>query len=340
MALVSKKARGRRVAITVILLAFIARRNRHITPSGRATGQVLHATGHSKRARRRKQPGKMAVAVVLISVTAMALAIYAGYQLTRLPSIPPEPGAVLLLEPGNPVYPSNALSLDMEMAKPSATYVEYGVAAGCNNTAKEVDLVLSGDARIRNYKPSYGSGLTPKEQTVRELQPWFAPGVHVEIFHIPLTPRKCPAGVTPSQLQVGMRIGGTINRSFERSAGASYALQLPTVGDDQNLDLITPSLGGSWAVPLDPSVQVFAGDLPLNDRVDVAHPALDSSGGLEWSGKSFVHSSATWTDTTSSGREQFDIFALGAVIGIFGAIIATVVLDWARGRAKKADGTT
>ena len=125
---------------------------------------------------------------------------------------------------------------------------------------------------------------------------------------------------------------------MEDAAGSSHALQLPLVGDEENIGAYIPTLGGYWAAPLVLGVYVNAGGLPLYDRIDVARPALTGSGGLSWSGQSFIRPSATWTDLSSAGRGQFLVLLIGALIGIFGSALVAVVIEWIRGPRQQDEG--
>lgn len=115
------------------------------------------------------------------------------------------------------------------------------------------------------------------------------------------------------------------------AAGTSYALQLPFIGSTEVMDSYITSLGGYWSPPIDLSVYVNAGGLPLYDRIDVARPALTGSGGLSSAGQSFIWPSATWTNLSSASRAQFLILVIGALIGIFGSAPVAVVIEWIRG---------
>jgi hypothetical protein len=78
-------------------------------------------------------------------------------------------------------------------------------------------------------------------------------------------------------------------------------------------------------------VSVSAGTLPLKDRIDVTEPTLANTGQLACAARTVLVPSASWTDTTSASWNQFLVFLLGAVIGIFGSLLAAVLFEWARG---------
>lgn len=269
--------------------------------------------------------------VALVSIVAIVFAVYWAFQLTRQADIPPDAGAARLLVTGNPFSPTDRFQLGLVTDHPESGYVEYHVGAGCNAKAKNALLMLSGDARLSH--PRFGLGSSSvTERAAYVGYPWFSPPQAVQVFDIRVTAMPCPEGVSPSQLGRETTIGGFTQQSFEVAAGSSYALQLPLVGDEANVVWDIPTLGGFWGSPLDLSVSVYAGGLPLHDRIDVARPALTGTGDLSWSGSSFIRPSATWTDLSSASREQFMILLLGALIGIFGSALATVAVDWVRSR--------
>lgn len=69
----------------------------------------------------------------------------------------------------------------------------------------------------------------------------------------------------------------------------------------------------------------------------IVRPALLGSGGLPWTGQSFIQPSATWTDLSPAGRERFPVLVIGALIGIFGSAFVAVAIEWIRGPRPKGD---
>lgn len=322
-----------RVWATVIVAAIVfmdlRRRSRHlptISPCN-CTAPAATEPTQRKRSTRFRWAGP---ALALVSAAAIVLAVYWAFQLTRQADIPPNAGAAQLLVTGNPYSPSDKFQLGLVADHPESRYIEYQIGAGCNARAKNALLMLSGNARLSH--PRFGVGSSSvTEQTTYVGYPWFSPPQAVQVFDIRVTSMPCPKGVSPSQFGRETTIGGFTRQSFEVAAGSSYALQLPLVGDEANIVWDIPTLGGIWGSPLGLSVSVYAGGLPLHDRIDVARPALTGTGDLSWSGSSFIRPSATWTDLSSASREQFMILLLGALIGIFGSALVTIAVDWVRG---------
>lgn len=214
----------------------------------------------------------------MVSVIGIVLAIYWAFQLTRQVGVPSATGTASLLVTGNPFDPSDRFQLRLVTDRPETQYVEYQVIVGCNTKAKDALLILSGNARLLQPRFGIGSGLVT-ERTAYVGPPWFSSPQAVQVFDVRISAMPCPAGVSPSQLGTVTAIGGFTQYSFENAAGSSHALQLPLVGDETttgatNVDINIPTLGGFWASPLDLSVSVYAGGLPLYDRIDVVALAL------------------------------------------------------------------
>ena len=277
--------------------------------------------------------------LVLALVNALAIGVSVSlvlwaFELLHQPSVPPAGGYVSLLVPGNPYAPSDQFRLALVMDQPGGTYVEYQVSAGCGTRAAHVLLVLSGDARLADPRYAPSAGAVAGERTAELSQPWFPVPVRAEVFDIPVKPLSCPSGVSPSQFGSAVAIGGWIQRPFEASANSAHALQLPVIGDEVSADAYVGSLHGYWGTPIGLTASASAGTLPLFDRVDIVRPALAGSGGLTWSGHSYIIPSATWTDEAAASRNQLWILIVGALVGIVGSIPATTILDAIR---KKSD---
>jgi hypothetical protein len=270
----------------------------------------------------------------------IAAAVYAAFQLSRQPGSPPPAGSARLLVPGNPFNPADRFQLMLVLAQPGAGYAEYHVVAGCGTTARHVLLLLAGDARLIHPRSVLSTGLAATARNVYLSYPWFPSPQQVEVFDIPVEHMKCPRGALPTRFGTASAVGGFVRRPFEVSVGSGHALQMPLLGDEASIDTNIPALGGFWAAPLAFTVSAYAGSLPLYDRIDVARPALTGTGGLSWSGQSFIVPSATWTDEASSSRNQFLTLLLGALIGIVGSILVTLILDWTRQRRRSTAGAT
>jgi hypothetical protein len=283
---------------------------------------------HPRKSRSRLRRARPTLA--FISVIAIILAVLFAFQLTRQPNASPEVGSAHLLVPGNPFYPSDRFRLQLVMNEPGSRYVEYHIVEGCSTRARRALLMLSGDARLLHPRYISQAGSTITEQIAHVSQPWFASQQAVEVFTLPLRDMPCPAGVSPAQTGVVSVVGGWINHSYENSASSSSLLQLPLIGDQEDVDTNIPALGGFWGAPLDLSVDVDAGTLPLDDQINNPRPSLTGSGGLSWSDTSFVQPSVSWVNTTSTNRDQLWDLLLGAVVGIFGSLLAAIVLDLMR----------
>jgi len=268
--------------------------------------------------------------IVFASTGIIVFLVYWAFQLTRQAPVPVAAGTANLLVPGNPFSPSDRFQLGLVSDDPTSRYVEYHIMAGCNSRSKTVLLMLSGNTRLSRVdvmKPSHVTMLTTDVG-----KPWFSPRQEVQIFKIKTQSLTCPAEVSPTQIGSLTVLGGYVEQPMEDAAGTSYALQLPFVGDDtEATDSYIASLGGYWSPPIDLSVYVNAGGLPLYDRIDVTRPALTGSGGLSWAGQAFIWPSATWTNLSSASRAQFLVLVIGALIGIFGSAPVTVVIEWIRG---------
>jgi hypothetical protein len=270
----------------------------------------------------------------IVSILVIVLAVYSAFQLTRQVGVPPAAGTASLLVTGNPFSPTDRFQLHLVTDDPETQYVEYQVIVGCNTKVKDALLMLSGNARLLQPRLGIGSGFIT-ERTAYVGQPWFSSPQAVQVFDMRISAMRCPVGVSPNEFGAVNSIGGYTQYSFEDTAGSSHALQLPLVGDEttsgvSNYDANIPTLGGFWASPLDLSVSVYAGGLPLYDRIDVVRPGLTGAGDLSWTGTSFIRPSATWTDLTSASRAQFLVLLLGTLIGLFGSAFVTVTLDWIR----------
>jgi hypothetical protein len=274
--------------------------------------------------------------IALLSVAVIVFAVYWAFQLTQQAAIPEAAGSARLLVTGNPFSPSDRFQLGLVTDDPQSLYIEYHIVAGCNSKSKESILMLSGNARLLHPRVVGSSHVT--ERTTYVGQPWFPSPQAVQVFDIPVQSQRCPAGVSPSQFGTATALGGFVSQPMEDAAGSSYALQLPLVGDEEVIDTHIPTLGGYWSPPLDLSVYVYAGGLPLYDRIDVTRPALTGSGDLSWSGQSFIRPSATWTDLSSASRGQFLVLLIGALIGIFGSALVAVVIEWIRGPNQQNEG--
>jgi len=280
----------------------------------------------AQRERRHRITGLM---IVFFSTGIIVLLVYWAFQLTQQAPAPAAGGTASLLVTGNPFTPADKFQLGLVSDDPTSRYAEYHIVTGCNSKSKTALLMLSGNARLSHVNEIGTSNITTR--TISVGQPWFSSPTKVQIFEFPVVSQVCPSGVSPSEMGSVTVIGGYVKQPMEDAAGATYALQLPLVGNTETIDWRIPALGGYWAVPLDLSVYVNAGGLPLYDRIDVTRPGLTSSGGLNWTGQRFIWPSATWTDLSSASREQFLILVIGALIGIFGSAPVTVVLDWIRG---------
>lgn len=321
-----------RLGVLVVVAVGLAVRlcRRHSRAARTTTGCAAPQTSVASRRRRTTRFRLAGPALALLSVAAIVFAVYWAFQLTRQADIPPAAGTARLLVPGNPFDPADRFQVSLVSDQPETRYVEYHVTAGCNTKAKDALLMLSGNARLLHPRLGPGSGqVTGRNAYVG--QPWFSSPQAVQVFDMKIDAMPCPAGILPSQFGTVTSIGGFVLHSFEDAAGSSHALQLPLVGDEASIGTDIPALGGFWASPLGLRVSVYAGGLPLYDRIDVARPALSGTGDLSWEGQSFIRPSATWTDLASASRGQFLVLLLGALIGIFGSALATVALDWVRG---------
>jgi hypothetical protein len=267
--------------------------------------------------------------IVFFSTGIIVLLIYWAFQLTQQAPAPAAGGTASLLVTGNPFTPADKFQLGLVSDDPTTKYVEYHIVTGCNSKSKTALLMLSGNARLSHVNDISTGNITTRSISVG--QPWFSSPTNAQIIEFPVTSHTCPSGVSPSDLGSMTVIGGYVKQPMEDAAGATYALQLPLVGNTEIIDSLIPALGSYWAVPIDLSVSANAGGLPLYDRIDVTRPELTSSGGLNWGGQRYIWPSATWTNLSSASRGQFLILVIGALIGIFGSAPVTVVLDWIRG---------
>jgi hypothetical protein len=318
-------------ALVALLLALVTRGA--IRAILRRSGQKVRPVPERHIEKNRSSHGRRyrvaGLAILLFSSGIIVSLVYWAFQLTQPAPIPAMAGAANLLVPGNPFSPSDRFQLGLVSDDPTSRYVEYHIVAGCNSQAKTAILLLSGNARISHVNVMEFSHVTMGTTYVG--QPFFSSRQAVQIFRIQVHPLTCPAKVSPSQDGSVTVFGGYVQAPIEDSAGASYALQLPFLGSEEVIDSYIPSLGGYWSPPVNLSVSVNAGGLPLYDRIDVTRPALTGSGGLSWSGQSFIWPSATWTDLSSASRGQFLILVIGALIGIFGAAPVEIVIEWIRG---------
>lgn len=328
--LVDRRAAHRFVVIAVLAVAWVAhlrRRSWRSAPAHGCGSQPLTPGRRTAKLRLRYAGFGLA----FLSLLGIAAAVYEAFQLTRQPTAPTTAGTARLLEPGNPYNPANRFQLMLILNAPGEEYAEYHIVAGCGTTARHVLLMLSGDARLLHPRYVMSSNLSAVQRTATVSQPWFPSPHQVQVFDIPVETMRCPPGATPAESETLAAIGGTIRHSFEASAGSAHALQLPLVGDEENVDTHIPALGGGmWASPVLLTVSVEAGPLPLRDQIEVARPAMTGSGALSWSGRSYLIPSATWTDLSANSRNQFAILILGAAIGILGAVPITLALNWAR----------
>jgi hypothetical protein len=316
--------------LTFALVAFIGAL-RSVCSTRLSSGSVEPGRPKVKTQGHKTRFSRLTPILTVISVAAIVLSFYKTHQWTRQPDNPPVAGTAQLVVPGNPFTSTDQFQLHLIMNSPESTGVQYQIIAGCGTSAKHVLLILSGNARFQNPVAAGGSGQAATERTVTVSYPWFQPSQSVQVFDIPVHAVRCPRKVSPTQLGTPTFIGQYVHRSFENSGGSSYALRLPLVGNTSDADAYIPALRGWWAAPVHLKVFINAGTLPLKDRIDVAQPTPNNTGQLEWTSRTAITPSVSWTDTNSANRNQFLVFLLGAVIGIFGSLLATILFEWARG---------
>ena len=200
---------------------------------------------------------------------------------------------------------------------------------------RHVLLLLAGDARLLHPRWVLSAALVATARNVYLSYPWFSSPQQVDVLDIPVEHMKCPCGAPPARFGTVAAVGGFVRRSFEVSVASGHVPQLPLLGDEVSIDTNIPAPGGFWTAPLDLTVGAYAGSMPLYDRIDVARTAFTGTGALSWSGQSLIVPSATWTDETSSSRNQFLTLLLGALIGVVGSIPVTLILDWTRQRRRR-----
>lgn len=316
-----------------VLLAFISHRSAahsQTIPSQEAESRPRAEPACSKR----RQTARWSI-LALVNAVAVGAAVglcLLAFGLLHQPGVPPAGGYASLLVPGSPYDPTDQFRLDLVTDQPGSTYVEYHVTAGCGTRAHDALLVLSGDARLADPRYAPSADVITRRHAVDLAQPLFPVPVRAEVFEIQIRRASCPRGVSPGQLGSAVSVGGWVHRPFEASANSAHALRLPVIGDEVNADSYVPSLRGYWAAPINLTADAYAGALPLYDQVGTARPELTGSGGLTWSGHSYIIPTATWTDEAASGRNQLWILLIGAVLGILGAIPATTILDAIHGK--------
>ncbi len=324
------RAQARTLAVTAVLvIALNHQRRRYNKPAYEQPRSVSSGKEIS-----RHRSNWLKIALTIGSLAVIVISLWAAFKLTN-ETTPNSTGTIQVLVPAASGTDPVNFSLEMDLPEPGSRNVQYVIDTNCGYALKHVILILSGDARIENPRTSVGSGLYASYKSAKIGRPWFTTPRQVQLFNIPAREKGCPQDINPTSIDgSALYISGEVASSFESSAGASHAFQLPQLGSWLGPEGRVPGTGKTlWELPIPLAVKVNSGGLPLGDQVGTVRPALTASGNLSWSGETFIQPSATWTDTRFAGESQFFLLPLGSAIGIAGSVLATIVLDSGRPQA-------
>ncbi|HYZ52188.1 MAG TPA: hypothetical protein VE733_01560 [Streptosporangiaceae bacterium] len=93
---------------------------------------------------------------------------------------------------------------------------------------------------------------------------------------------------------------------------------------------VLTGLPGAWIRPARQYITVSAGSLQPRAIVDQARPEPTSTTGLDWDSAQPLQPVAVVTNTTAMNNWQNWLVAAGIFLGIGGALLASLLYEWAR----------
>lgn len=326
-----------------------------------------------KRKPRKKGKGfraKLGVAAILL-VGIASVACYAAISATinGQPSTSPFNGFVVLLQAAGR-FSQDQVKLEATPLVPGGPgrqpTLSYQVNV-CGNQPFDSVLVIGGDARLSHPQgyPALGAA-TATGQASLQVLPDLAfldegTGTRfdlgpVQAIHITMTsPVKCASAYSAQQplpqfLGQVQVVTGQASAPVEQQwrlgwwAGPRSSQSWPSIGglpgvSDNDLGefLAVDGLDGAWMRLTKQYFAVSVGGLEARALVDQSRPSLSSSTSLDWAGTQPVQPIAVVTNTTSMSAWQNWLVGAGIFLGIGGALMASLLYDWAR--PKHSQGT-
>jgi hypothetical protein len=236
----------------------------------------------------------------------------------------------------------------------------------CGNQPFSGVLVIGGDARLSHLQgyPALAAATATREASHQDLPDLASLGEGtgirfdlgpVQVIYITMTsPVKCASAYSAQQpipqffgqVQV---ITGQAAAPVERQwrlgwwAGPRSSQSWPSIGglpgvSDNDLGefLAVDGLHGAWMRCTKQYFAVSVGGLQARALVDESRPSLSSSTSLDWAGTQPMQPIAVVTNTKSMSAWQNWLVGAGIFLGIGGALMASLLYDWARPKQTQA----
>jgi hypothetical protein len=280
-----------------------------------------------------------------------------SYCVNAQPSTNAFQGWVAVVQPSTD-FGADGVQLDAEGVDPGAPgltpTVRYS-ALVCGDRPFKGWLIIGGDARFGN-RPSILGPRSDAPAAIEEVpdlilddvgsgETWgLGPVQVVELKVMPETP--CNAGQLPDQRLLavtGVSVEGEIRAPIQHRVtflgldGPRQSQVWPLIGRFPG----PPSgflgefrghsgLPGSWSIPRLAHTQVNGGGLTARATVDLAQPPLTESSSLTWNSAGPLQATARLTDVESMQTWQSWLVAAGISLGIGGALLASLLIEWAQ----------
>jgi hypothetical protein len=319
----------------------------------------------NRKARQKGKGFRTRLGVVVILLVGLAsVACYAAISATinGQPSTSPFSGFVVLLQAGGR-FSQDQVKLEAAPLVPGGPgqqpTLSYQVDV-CGNQPFSGVLVIGGDARLTHLQgyPALGAATATGEASLQNLPDLafldegtgtrFDLGA-VQVIHLTMTsPVKCASAYSvlqplPQFLGQAQVVTGQAAAPVERQwrlgwwAGPRSSQSWPSIGglpgvgdNDLGEFLAIDGLHGAWMRLTKQYFAVRVGSLQARALVDESRPSLSSSTSLDWAGTQPLQPIAVVTNTTSMSAWQNWLVGAGIFLGIGGALMASLLYDWAR----------